>query len=336
MRNSLFTLLYEARKLDYGRFAPSRDLEQMGGVAFQFNFGSGDTLLVTETYTKGITDVRAIDEGGEFEFQGAPFNLNRIEAVWSRTTPARQGFIIRVARVDLNFDSDEPVPFFDYRGFESTFEYRQPLANAKWLRVYYDSRRFNHYQANDPTTVGQPFRKEEADTLQVGLGGSLGGGTPFNLRLGYGKFRLAGSGAEFDGLVGSADASIRVAPRTSLSLVLWRRPLPSAFPTYYIVNLFQVGVERPFMREFMVGARLAYSYNKYGDEIVDSAGNPLPGCSAPVRKDHRGLVEGYFDWRIHPRFAIRVAAGRQRRVSNCASAEFEANAISTGIRLGWF
>ena len=51
-------------------------------------------------------------------------NLNRFEAMWTRTIPSRQGFIVRFARVDLNFAPPDdplvnPIPFFDYRGFES-------------------------------------------------------------------------------------------------------------------------------------------------------------------------------------------------------------------------
>ena len=325
-RNSVLELRYEAEKLDFGDFAPSRDLEQTAGALFQFKFGTGDTLTVTETYTQGITDVRAIDEGGELEFEDAPFNLNRIEAVWRRTHPLRQGFVIRLARVDLNFDGDELVPFFDYRGFEAAAEYRQPIPGMKWLTFYYGSRRFNHYEANDPDSVGIPFRKEEGDTLQVGAGGTLRGQTPFNLLVGYGKYRLLGTGSEYKGIVGSADVAILVASRTNLVITLRRRPWASQFDTYYIVNSLIVRAERPFMREFMVGVQVEHARNRYGEPID----------MVTLRKDRRYGLEAYFDWLVHPRMSVRVGAAHVQRNSNDPVAEYEANAITAGVRLGWF
>lgn len=338
VRNSLLELRYQADKRDYRTYNPSRPVEQVGTGRFQLNFGSGDQLAVSESYTRGASDVRAVDEGGEFEYQDAPYDLNRIELQWARIHPSRQGFVIRVARVDLNFVADQFVPFFDYRGFDSAFEYRQPTAGGKWLQVYYDSRRFNHYDPNDETAAGEPirkavgvpFRKEVADTLQVGFGGVAGHGKPFNFRAGYGRFRLEGTGAEFDGLVGTFNLGMMVGSRTRLALALWRRPLPSSFPTYYIVNSLQVGLERPFLREFMVGTILQYSRNQYGDPL------PLPDDEDKIRRDQRFGLEGYVDWIAHPRLAVRLAAGYQHRDSNFEDTNFSAAAGSIGLRLGWF
>jgi len=337
VRNSLIELRYEAAKRQYERAAPPRRaLEEVADALFQLNFSSGDQLSIRDTYTRGSSDVRAIDEGGEFEFQDRPFDLNRFEAMWTRTIPSRQGFIVRFARVDLNFATPDdplvnPIPFFDYRGFESNFEYRQPLAGRKWLRVYYDSRRFNHYDPNDRSQTGIPFRKEVADTLQLGLGGMAGRNKPFNLRVGYGRFRLEETGAEFNGIVGAADLAIGIGARTNLTLNVWRRPLPSNFNTYYIVNSFRVAVERPILRSFVAGVSVAHLRSQYGDLlIVDGVEDD------EIRKDQRYLLEAYFDWFVHPRVAIRVAGGHQQRVSNADHSEFEASAASVGLRLGWF
>jgi hypothetical protein len=334
VRNSLIELRYQAEKREYESFSPIRPVEQIAAALFRFNFSTGDQLTVSETHTLGASDVRAVDEGGEFEFQDRPYDLNRIEAIWARTNPSRQGFIIRLARIDLNFapptNVQAPIPFFDYRGFDSSFEFRQPMAGRKWLRIYYDSRRFNHYNPNDPDDLGIPFRKEVADTLQVGLGGVAGRNKPFNLRVGYGRFRLEGTGAEFNGIVGAADLGIGVGARTNVTFTFWRRPLPSSFPTYYIVNSFRVGAERPFLREFMVGLSLLYSRSAYGDVL------PIEGEEDRIRRDSRYLLEAYFDWFVHPRVAIRVAGGHQQRVSNFEDTEFKASAATIGLRLGWF
>ena len=334
VRNSLIELRYQADKREYESFDPIRPLEHTGAALFQFTFSTGDQLTVSDTYTRGSSDVRAVDEGGEFEFQDRPYDLNRIEATWARTNPSRQGFIVRVARVDLNFsppaDEEQPLPFFDYRGFDSAFEYRQPMAGRKWLRVYFGSRRFNHYNPNDPDEKGIPFRKEVADTLQIGVGGQAGRNKPFDLRVGYGRFRLEGTEAEFNGIVGAAEAGIGVGARTQLTFSFWRRPLPSSFDTYYIVNSFRVGAERPFLREFMVGLSFLHSRSQYGDVL------PLEGEEDQIRKDRRYVLEAYLDWFVHPRVAIRVAGGHQQRVSNADHSEFEASAASVGLRLGWF
>jgi hypothetical protein len=335
VRNSLVELLYRADKREYSNFQPRRPIEQTAGALVRFNFGSGDEFTVSDTFSKGASDVASIDEGGEFLFRDRPFNLNRLDLIWRRINPSRQGFIVRVTRSDLNFDgvdpnSDEPeiIPFFDYRGFETAFEFRQPVARGNWLRVYYDSRRFNHYDPNRPEELGIPFRKEEADTLQVGMGGLLGSDKPFDVRLGYGRFRLVGQDARFDGMVGAANFALRVGGRTSVGFSLVRRPLPSSFPTYYIINSLRITAERPFLREFQVGLALDLASNQYGDILFEG--------ETEIRKDQRYAVEAYFDWVLHPRFAIRVAAGHQRRESNFDGAEFTATAASIGFRLGWF
>jgi hypothetical protein len=342
VRNSLIELRYEAEKRRYERSAPpKRPLEEIAAALAQFSFSTGDQLAISDTYTRGSSDVRAIDEGGEFEFQDDPYDLNRFEAMWTRTNPSRQGFILRFARVDLNFappenpDPEDPdndlIPFFDYRGFESNFEYRQPMAGRKWIRVYYDSRRFNHYNPNLRSETGVPFRKEVADTLQLGLGGTAGRNKPFNVRFGYGRYRLEGTGAEFDGIVGAADLAIGIGARTNLTFNFWRRPLPSNFPTYYIVNSLRMGVERPFLREFMAGVSLVYARSQYGDVLIID-GTP----ENEIRKDQRFVVEAYLDWFVHPRIAIRVAGGHQQRVSSSEGSGYTASAVSVGLRLGWF
>jgi hypothetical protein len=339
VRNSLFELNYQVDKRQYERSdPPRRPYEQMAGALFRFNFGSGDQLVISDTYTRGASDVRAVDEGGEFEFRDQPYDLNRFEVTWSRTIPSRQGFIIRVARVDLNFESPDetsgPVPFFDYRGFDSAFEYRQPMAGRKWLRVYFESRRFNHYEPNAPDLKGIPFRKEVADTLQVGLGGVAGPNKPFNLRIGYGRFSLEGTGAEFKGLLGAADLALLVGGRTKVTFNFWRRPLPSNFDTYYIVNSLRIGAERPFLRVFSGGVSLVHSRSEYGDLLPLLDENDE--LETEIRKDVRYLLEAYLDWFIHPRLALRLTGGHQQRLSTASSSEFEANAVAVLLRLGWF
>ena len=131
------------------------------------------------------------------------------------------------------------------------------------------------------------------------------------------------------GIVGAADLAIGVGARTNLKFNVWRRPLPSNFDTYYIVNSFRMGVERPFLRQFMAGLSAQYSRSEYGDLL------PIEG-ETEIRKDQRYLLEAYFDWFVHPRVAIRIAGGHQERMSSFDDSDFKASAATVGLRLGWF
>jgi hypothetical protein len=337
VRNSMLELRYQADRRQYTNFDPQRILEHTAGAQFRFRFGSGDELIVADNYTRGSSDVAAVDAGGELVYRDAPFNLNRLDVTWQRTEPSMRGYVIRVSRVDLNFESNQFVPFFDYRGFEGAFEYRHPISRRRWMRVYYDLRRFNHFYANDPEefpefalpprNVGQPYRREEADTLQFGMGGLLGRNKPFDFRVGYGRFQLVGTGGDYTGLVGQANLLLPIGGRTTVDIRLLRQPLPSNFNTYYIINSLRVTLERPFLREFQVGLGFEHFRNQYGDRLQ---GEP------DIRKDQRYGVQAYVDWILHPRFAIRATVGHQRRESNREFAMFDATGATIGFRLGWF
>ncbi len=129
--------------------------------------------------------------------------------------------------------------------------------------------------------------------------------------------------------MGAADLGIVVGSRTNLTISFWRRPLPSSFETYYIVNSFRVAAERPFLRQLMVGVSFVHSRNRYGDVLPFATEDE-------IRKDQRYILEAYLDWFVHPRVAVRLAGGRQQRVSNFEDTEFSAGAATIGLRLGWF
>jgi len=286
-------------------------------------------VIVDDTFTRGASDVKIVDEGGELVYRDAPFDYNRAEVVWQRAIPGRAGFAVRVARVDLQFEPDPTVPFFDYSGWDTALEYRHPIPGRRWLRLYYDSRRFDHFEAGVDHSTSEPFRQEQSDSLQGGVVGFVGRDHPFDVRVGYGKFRLVGTGAEYNGVVGLANVTLNLGGRTWLNAVLWRRPLPSNFPTYYIVNSLRVSVERNWVRNMKAGIAVEHSRNRYLDPLPIDEGQE-------IREDQRYLWEGYLDWSVHPQLAVRLTAGRQRRDSNFPQIEYSATGAALGLRLGWF
>ena len=329
-RNSLFQVDYEANRREYEDLSFSRDTTQELGVLLHLRFGSSDELKISERYTRGISNLQNVDQGGELVFQGEPFNFNRWEIELSRSVPARQGYLIRVARIDFNFDTDQPVPFFDYRGFESAFEYRQPLSSTRWLFVYHDSRRFNDYRIATPEELGVPFRKEIQDSYQIGLRGLLGGRQPYWLRLGYGELDYERVDVDgFSGLVGSAAMRVNLGQRTRIDLTATRRPLPSSFDTYFLVNEARVQLSRDWLYNSTVGVDVVLGRNGYGAPV------PIVGCETTVRRDTRLDFGANVEWKFHPRAAVRLAGSLIRRNSSCEAAEHEANQASAGLRLGW-
>jgi hypothetical protein len=336
VRNSAGLFEYTADRYAYQTVQFTRDWNQYGRAGWRWNLSSGDTITVGTSYTKGITNVQEIDPGGELTFLGQPYNLARWDLQIDRAIPRRQGYLIRISRVDMNWDPDEGeiVPFFDYRGWDARYEYRQPAAAIDWFIVYGEMRRFNHYRPrNTPGwELGVPFRKEESGSLQVGVRGFLGRGQPFFARIGYGEFEYTGaepSATKFQGIVGELNWSLSVGARSSLELSLLRRPLPSTFPTYYLIDELRVNAERPWRQYSSMGLSVLLSRNTYGDAVAVS-------CNGEIRQDNRWEAEAYLDWLIHRKFGFRVAAAHYERTSNCDLADFKANVVTTGLTMGWF
>lgn len=345
VRRSALTFEYTADRFDYQENQFSREWAQEGAARWRMDFASGDRLSLTERYSLGISDTRAVDEGGELVFQGQAYNLNRWGVELSRSTPKRPGYLISFRRSDLNWEEpedDEQIPFFDYRGFDSAVEYRHPVPPVNWLIAYASVRRFNHYEprgAEDPVTgesiwePGVPFREEESESVQIGMRGVLGREQPFFARVGWGRFAYTGeqaSNKDFNGLVGQAQWQLRAGSRSRVEMLLNRRPLPSSFPTYYIVNEFRVRADREWLMYSRVGVDLRLSRNRYGEPV------PGTGCGDRIRRDSRLSLEVFMDWLVLRRFGFRLAGAHYDRDSNCPGASYSDNTLTAGMTLGWF
>ncbi|HKQ61772.1 MAG TPA: hypothetical protein VJS92_10795, partial [Candidatus Polarisedimenticolaceae bacterium] len=330
IRNSLFELAYLGSDLGYATSRVGNGVSHDAVATLTLNFGSRDTLILRDRFIRSFSDSQNIDPGGELVFQGQAYDINRWDVEFARTELGRQGYSLRLSRVDFNYDQAADAPaFFDYRGMEGAVEYRQPLPGYRWLTVYHDVRGYNYYRPD--AAVGIPERHEDTSSLQLGMRGLLGANQPFYLRLGWGRFRYTGAvRSQFAGLVTSAAWQLRLDRSTRLDLGLERRPLPSSFETYYLINEFRTQLERDWLRDSRYGIRLLLSRNYYGDPTS------LPGCQTTDRVDSRVEAAAYLSWRIHSRIALDWSATRYERNSNCQLADYGATVLSVAARLGWF
>jgi len=328
-RNSRLELSYRAEKDEFDKSEFDRSTTQQYGAEVQLLFKTGDKLTVGDEYRQDFARSEEIDAGGEVTFNGEPYNFNRFTIRMERGDPQRQGYAVRIQRQDFTYDGQTDIGFFEYRGFDSYFEYRQPVpGNRQWV-VRYRQRRFNHYRPNEPTEVGVPFRKEEADYLEWGLRGVVGGSNPYRLLVGYYDFKYAGlEASEFQGIVGSFLTSLSVGGRSDLELELIRQPLPSNFETHYINNGFRSSLEREWL-DFEIGLEARVTYNKYA-EVID-------GLSCDGRRaDTTTQAEVYWGWRLHERYRLEVSTFYTQRGSNCDQSDFEGAGIEAGFDVGWF
>lgn len=328
-RSSSLYLGWLGTYYDYRQQNFSRDLEQELEFELEMNFGSGDTLTLSDAYTLGFQDVQSVDEGLELVFEGRAFDLNTWSVEMERREPGRAGYTARLTRTDLNFEGDEPASFFDYRGFQGAVEYRHPIAGRRWILGHGTIRRFDHYEVGGE--VGVPFRKELSESLSMGLSGSFRGGSPYYVRLGYGVLDYEIQQSEsFRGLVADASARFPLGAASGVEISLKRRALPSSFRSYYINQEIRVEVERRLRNASRYGARGLIAINDYAELLLGSV------CADVLRRDTRYLVDAYAEWTIERRVALRVAATRQARSSNCEPAEFESNALSAGVGIRWY
>jgi hypothetical protein len=129
VRNSLLELSAELSRFDYKNNEFPRDFSRDFGAIFTSNFGTGDTVSISERFLRGIssTQVRDADPGGdvgELTFQGRPFNLNEIQLEVIRAVPTSVGYSINITRLDLNWErvADRFIPSYDYRGWDNGVE----------------------------------------------------------------------------------------------------------------------------------------------------------------------------------------------------------------------
>jgi hypothetical protein len=337
-RNSLLAFDYEASRLDYAVNQFSREIAQALGVQLAMSFSTGDTLTIGDEYRRDFADVGRISEGNELTFEGEPFNVNRWALKLDRNVadPSRQGYSMRVSRVDLNYVGDQPADFYDYRGFDNAFEYRQPLSDTRSLSVFYQTRRFNNYRnlfVNEDGEVergevGVPFRKELSDQIELGLSGTTAAGQPYRFLVGYGRLRYHGSeSSAFSGITTAGSWLVRTSRRSSVTVTLLRRPFPSGQETYLVNNFLGVDLERRGRHASSLLASARTYFNHYGDFI--------PGCETQRREDLGYEVEAGAAWEVHRLVEFKLFSEHSKRDSNCEGYDYVGTRVRTALAFGW-
>lgn len=334
-RESFLQVNLAGGKQDYQTTTIARDTSFDLGVELQLNFSSGDRLVLRERFREDFARLNDLSQlGNELVFRGDPYRINRWEVELVREIPNRQGYAVRVRREDFNFEGDEASGFVDYRGFDTAFEYRQPLPRNRWWILHYAARRFNAYDPADD--VGVPETKESSDALQAGLRGTWGPDQTYFVRFGLVRFRLdrlrEGDRAEYSGVAGAANWRRRLGARFDLDVNFARSPLPSTFETYYISDDLQATLERRFLRQARATVFSRLGRNRYGEEV---ASFPL-ACRDLRVEDDRFELGANLSWAFHERLAVRLGATREQRGSNCDANEYEAMVVNVGFNMGWF
>jgi len=344
-----------------------------GSLVFDLNFSSYNTLRIEESYTSGATELQRIsgdtDSDGnivgsaEIIRQGVPNSRNTWAVEWSREVVRRSAWRARIERLDLRYRPDESivinpqnsgVPWLDREGWEVEYEYRQPIYRRGGLTAKYNARRQDHFEPgrvshlDTPVPDSVPLRREEYDGLEVGYQGLIGRNQPFIVSLGYGKFAFRDvQGSEepsvYRGLVGNILWRLPVGGLSNMDVRLNRRPLSSIYNTYYVINELRVGFDRRFRQVSRWGVNLLALSNRYGDIVGKSATGFNPFCDEDgdfksdfIRHDRGQQVEGFWEWTIQPRVALRMSGTHNRRNSNCGDLSYRSSGLGMTFKVGWF
>jgi hypothetical protein len=360
VRMSNLEIGYEGSTFAYRDTNFANTATHIGSVAFDLNFSSYNTLRIEETYTSGVTELQRADVTGDIIRQGVPYARNRWAVEWLREVTRGPSFRARIERGDLKYRPDEltiDIPWLDHEGWEVEYEYIQPFYRRGGLIGKYNARRQDQFEAgtmsnwDPPVPDSVPLRREEYDGFEVGYRGLIGRHQPLLISLGYGKLALRdiqGSDetpSDYRGLIGTINWRLPVGGLSNMAVTLNRRPLSSIFNTYYIVNDLRVRFDRRFREVSQWGVNLLASSNRYGDAVDTTATMQFVPCNLDdkktgdqnfARKDRGQQIEGFWEWTVQPRVALRMAATHNRRDSNCNLADYSSNALGMTFKLGWF
>src|SRR6185503_19401286 len=105
---------------------------------------------------------------GELVFKGEPYRLNAWGLGLSRDVLGHRGYSLRAQRLDLNFDHDVDVRFFDFRANSLEGEYREPVGPRLSILTSVRVESSDHFcrtttpQGTICPAVGVPFRTERS------------------------------------------------------------------------------------------------------------------------------------------------------------------------------
>jgi hypothetical protein len=352
--HSLLEFRYNGAQISYESAALASDVASRGDLGLTLVFSSGNTFYFRDAFLRDFVQVPDTDipEQGpgvtpEEKYFGSPYHYNRLDIGVRRDEPRSQGYQVRIGRRDFVYQDGTFGGQYDFRGWDNDFEYYRPLTSNRRIVVHYRMQRYEHFRALEG--VGVPFREEISDTLQAGLSG-VGSVRPFFFRVGYARFLYESKDpletrSNFRGVSGFARWNLPLGGRSSLSMLLSRRPLPSSYPTYYISNQFRSVAERGFRPDVKLGLILGISNNRYADEIIfrncDDVGAPSE-CQPSrlvcdgLRNDVTWDAGFRASWEVHNMFELNLTGKHEKRNSNCENSDYNSDSINLGFKVGWY
>lgn len=331
-RQSFFRIGATASHPSYSKIKFSQDYSTNAHTELDLRLSTGDELILrydgTRDFVRVRDDNREVPDVPEDIYFGEPYDLNRARIELSRAIPGRQGYRVRIERRDYNYKGNNTnVGLYNYRGFDSAYEFRQPVSKTNWLIFYYSSRRFNNYR---PThAVGVPYRREEDDVYQVGWRGEHGKGNAYFARVGYETLNYRFQKSSFRGVSAYYSGSYNLGPRSTINVSLGRQALPSTEDTYYINNVLRASFQTGLLRALRLRGGFRVVLNDYGDEARS-------GCGGSTREDWVSAAEAELAWPVRPRLEFGVSGAHERRSSNCEGIGYDDTELQAGIRVGWF
>jgi len=333
--NSTFRLADEFKYLDYRETTQTAGkTSNLAEAELTLNFASHDKLDVLARHVSGVAETLEFDPGGEVAFQGNAYQLHSETVSVSRETGGARGYRVSIGRQVLKFTESILVTFVNYSGFDGEAAYLQPLSPNTRLAFGYVGSRYDQYQAGPGEDPSELFRTERGDTLYAQFEGQLGTKQPYSVRLGWETldFGVNAAANGFSGLIGHASLSAIVGGGTTFTVVVQRQPYRSSVPdnNYYVFEEAAGQVERRFPLGSIIGGRLSFSQNTYGEPSSPAFGEP-----EILRRDRTMRFEGYANLAIADHFGFRVSVSRNRKYSNFPGASYNDTVVFGGFVLGW-
>ncbi|HEX5043090.1 MAG TPA: hypothetical protein VFV75_09290 [Candidatus Polarisedimenticolaceae bacterium] len=332
-RNSEFEGRYRRDFVDYEKSQLEGAGYQEYAAALRLRFSTHDTLEVTGALTRGQADALRFDSG-ELVFQGENYRLNAWGMELSRDVLGHRGYSLRAQRVDLNFEHDTDVRFFDFRANSVEGEYREPVRPKLSILTTVRLESGDHF-CRDVTplgdlcpAVGEPFRTEESGMVLFGVRGALPGDEPFFLRLGREVRRYASPVRVDHDVVGDGHLTLRLTPSTRLYLD-GNRGLWSSFfldNDFYRAQGLEARVERVGARRSTFGASLGWQAMDYARGLAAGA----------RRRDRTVRTQAYATLIVRERAGLRLSVEKHRRSSNLEGFDYDGTVFFAGMVLGWF
>lgn len=323
-RNSEFDFSYEGSRRTYSQDSASSQWGHEIDSDLVLRLGTGDQVVIHGDRTSGSAETRLFD-GGEVVYDGSRYRYANLGASLERSVYGRPGWLVELRRSTLDFDPTQ-VLFFEFRGYEGSGSWRQPLSPTTWALAEYEGRRFDHILATDPS--GKPFRNESTDVMRVGVQGMLGDARQYyRFRLGKASSRFPGApGPDYHGWVGDAVVNLAPGPSSSLVASAGRRLWPSFYGdnNYYVATSAGLRFEVERRRQVFGGS---------ADWVLATYELAIPGNS--IRRDRSLRLEAYATLQIRRSFGVRVGVSHARRRSSVDATAYDGTAVTIGTLLGW-